>query len=89
MHELVGADRVRDAVEHGPLGAIDGDLAAAAQPQPRVLLADLLLGLARLGELGADGVVGRVRGDFDEQVGGAFQATQAYSVGAERNVEPV
>jgi hypothetical protein len=80
---------MRDAVQHAALGPVDGDLAAAAQPQPRTQLADLLAGRLRLAQLGRDGVFRRVRPDLDEQVGGGVEAPQAYPVGAERNVVPV
>jgi hypothetical protein len=80
---------MRDAEQHAPLGPVDRDLAAAAQPQPRVLLADLLAGRLRLAQLGGYRVLRRVRPDLDEQVGGGVEAPQAYPVGAERNVEPV
>jgi hypothetical protein len=76
---------MRDAEQHAPLGPVDGDLAPAAQPQPCTQLANLLAGRLRLAQLGGDGVFGRVRPDLDEEVGGGFEAPQAYPVGAERN----
>jgi hypothetical protein len=80
---------MRDPVAHGPPVAIDGDLAPAAQSQPRVLVADLLAGGLGLAQLGGDRVFGRIRRDLDEEICGLLEAPQPYSVGAERNVEPV
>ena len=85
MHELVGAHRMRHAIGHLPLAAVDDDLAAAAQPQPRVLLPHVLLGRFRMSDLGGDVVDRRRRADLDQQLGGAVEPAQADSVGAERD----
>jgi hypothetical protein len=54
-----------------------------------MLVGHLLDGRAGRRQLAGDGVDGRVRLDLDEQVGGGFQAPQAYPVGTQRNADRV
>jgi hypothetical protein len=86
VHDLVAPERVRDPVPHALLAAVDEDLAAAPEQEPRLVVINPLLRDADSApELGRDLVRGRVRPDLDEQLGRAVEAAQAYPVGAQWN----
>jgi hypothetical protein len=83
VHELVGADGVRHAIRDRPCRAVDHDLAAAAQPQPRPVLVDALDRLLRVPDGGAQRVLGRARINLDEQLGNPLETAEPDAVRAE------
>jgi hypothetical protein len=89
MDELIRAHRVRDAVQDGPFAAVDEDLPAAAQPQLRALVVDVLRVGVGTADLSRDRVRRRVRIDLDEQRFSALETAQSYPVGTQANVDPV
>jgi hypothetical protein len=84
MHELVGADGVRHAIDDRPRRPIDHDLPAALQPQPRPVVVDALDRRPfSAADLGADRVRRRALVDLDQELGRLLQAGDADAVGAE------